>query len=106
MLYEIWKVRFTAYILTAINIEVRAVIDIIFGSLGKIFYFYASIVAAFRKSIYALVCFTLNMFSKISFTFDKVLKCLICYLKDLEKQGDLRDCWVLLAVPQLWNMAQ
>ena len=74
MLYEIWKVRFTAYILTAINIEVRAVIDIIFGSLGKIFYFYASIVAAFRKSICALVCFTLKIFSKISFTFDKVLK--------------------------------
>ena len=70
---EIWKVRFTAYILTAINIEVRAVIDIIFGSLGKIFYFYASIVAAFRKSVCALVCFTLNIFSKISFTFDKVL---------------------------------
>ena len=27
------------------------------------------------------------------------------YRKDLEKQEDLRDCFVLIAVTQLWNVA-
>ena len=29
----------------------------------------------------------------------------IIYPKDLEKQGDLRDCFVVLTVSQLWNVA-
>ena len=30
----------------------------------------------------------------------------LSYLKDLEKQGDLRDCFFLLTVTPLWHVAQ
>ena len=42
---------------------------------------------------------------KIFFPFFK-LEFYFYYQKDLEKQGDLRDCLVLLTVTQLWHVAQ